>query len=217
MPDYDSPFHQQHEDLIKSQFISTSASFLSGINMVKQINGSTKSVGRNPYLNSSQMASMITDSAKSISDKRWKKNIDGKKIQLMNENHNSKLNEKSSDLPTNTNLKTDVVFQLARDGRMKQLKQRLEEGFGVNTQDESGNTLLFVAIRYGKIDIIDFLIHRHANLNIRNVKGNTALHFAIAYDPQGLIVEYLIDKGADDSLVNNSGLTCYDAIVSDMG
>jgi ankyrin repeat protein len=42
-------------------------------------------------------------------------------------------------------------------------------------------------------------------------RGNTALHFASAYGYSSL-AKWLIEKGADDSIMNFSGLTCYDGV-----
>ena len=41
---------------------------------------------------------------------------------------------------------------------------------------------------------------------------NTALHYAMAYDPSGELGEYLIEKGADDTLENVFHLTPYDGV-----
>ena len=42
--------------------------------------------------------------------------------------------------------------------------------------------------------------------------GNTALHFAMAYDSEGTLAEYLIQQGADDTIENAVGCTCYDGL-----
>ena len=48
--------------------------------------------------------------------------------------------------------------------------------------------------------------HRALQLN-----GQTVLHYAYSYGFQEL-AEYLMEKGADDSLVNADGLTCYEGL-----
>lgn len=49
------------------------------------------------------------------------------------------------------------------------------------------------------------------DVNAQNAKGNTALHYALAYGfPQ--VRDYLISKGADESLVNEEGLTCWEGL-----
>lgn len=56
------------------------------------------------------------------------------------------------------------------------------------------------------------LLLRGANVNHQNAQGNTALHFALAFDPEGNLGEYLIERGADDSIENIEGMTPYDGL-----
>ncbi len=60
--------------------------------------------------------------------------------------------------------------------------------------------------------MVEMLLARGANINHQNTLGNTALHYAMAFDTDGLLGEYLIERGADDSLENGEGLTAYDGI-----
>lgn len=59
-------------------------------------------------------------------------------------------------------------------------------------------------------EICEMLLRKGADVNHANARGNTALHFAMAYDAEGLLGEMLISKGGDDTLTNVDGLTCYD-------
>ena len=59
---------------------------------------------------------------------------------------------------------------------------------------------------------MEMLLLRGANINHQNAQGNTALHFALAFDPEGTLGEYLIERGADDSIENIDGLTPYDGL-----
>ena len=56
------------------------------------------------------------------------------------------------------------------------------------------------------------LLDRRANINHQNNLGNTPLHYAMAYEPEGVLGEYLIGRGSDDMIENNEGLTPYDGI-----
>ena len=58
------------------------------------------------------------------------------------------------------------------------------------------------------------MTNRGASVNHQNGQGNTALHFALAFDSEGLLGEYLIERGADDTLENVEGLTPYDGVVA---
>lgn len=53
---------------------------------------------------------------------------------------------------------------------------------------------------------------RGANVNHQVASGNTALHFALAFDPDGGLGEYLIEHGANDTLANCMGCTPYDGL-----
>ncbi|KAH8048111.1 hypothetical protein JL722_12710 [Aureococcus anophagefferens] len=60
--------------------------------------------------------------------------------------------------------------------------------------------------------ICEMLLARNADINHRNAQGNTPLHFAMAYDSEGTLAEYLIQQGADDTIENALGCTAYDGI-----
>ena len=49
------------------------------------------------------------------------------------------------------------------------------------------------------------------DVNATNHQGNTALHFTMSYGYQSL-ANYMLSKGADDTLINMKGLTCYDGL-----
>jgi len=70
--------------------------------------------------------------------------------------------------------------------------------------DTNGNRPIHIAAQNGHNDIVQLLIRKKANLNAKNLKGNTAIHMAIGYDYYSAAV-ILIDAGADQSIVNDSG------------
>ena len=57
-------------------------------------------------------------------------------------------------------------------------------------------------------------VSRPASRSARNKQGNTALHYCFGYGYYEL-GEYLIDKGADDRVVNAAGETPYDGLSAD--
>jgi ankyrin repeat protein len=71
---------------------------------------------------------------------------------------------------------------------------------------------LLVASQNCNKRLVEMLLVRGANINHQNAQGNTALHFALAFDAEGLLGEYLIEHGADDSIENVDGLTPYDGV-----
>ncbi|KAF4322919.1 hypothetical protein G195_002594 [Phytophthora kernoviae 00238/432] len=112
-------------------------------------------------------------------------------------------------------LEVETVFSQARNGRMKRLVESLDAGFPIDSEDDKANTLLLLACQNVNQRMVELLVTRHANVNHRNAQGNTPLHFAMAYDGEGVLGEYLIAHGADDTIENNSGLTPYDGLTAD--
>ncbi|RHY33782.1 hypothetical protein DYB32_001411 [Aphanomyces invadans] len=109
----------------------------------------------------------------------------------------------------------DTAFSQARNGRLKRLIESVEAGFDVHTEDDKGNTLLLIAAQNVNHKMVEFLIVKGSNVNHKNAQGNTALHFAMAYDKEGVLGEYLIGHGADDTIENMFGLSPYDGISAD--
>jgi ankyrin repeat protein len=52
------------------------------------------------------------------------------------------------------------------------------------------------------------LVAANCNLNAQNKKGDTALHYAALYGFHSLM-DYYKRKGADDTMTNHAGKTCY--------
>lgn len=132
-----------------------------------------------------------------------------KMISTVKEEEEADDNRKKKNIPD-----IPTVFSQARHGRLKRLEGSLDSGFDINTEDDGGNTVLMVAVQNNQRKLIDFLIRRGANINHSNLNGNTPLHFAFVYDKSGLTAEYLIENGADDTVENLHGLTCYDGLGS---
>ena len=104
---------------------------------------------------------------------------------------------------------------MVRNNRIKRVREALNAGFDLEAADETGNTLLLVACQNVNRKVVEMCVERGANINAQNRAGNTPLHFAMAYDPEGALGEYLIDKGANDMLENKLGLSPYDGLSLD--
>ena len=53
---------------------------------------------------------------------------------------------------------------------------------------------------------------RGADINTRNYRGNTPLHFCYSYGYGDTLGAYLISKGADSTLRNHSGFSCMEGL-----
>jgi DNA repair exonuclease SbcCD ATPase subunit len=107
---------------------------------------------------------------------------------------------------------TETVFVQARNSRTKKVEDSLNLGFKVDTEDDKGNTLLILACQNCNKRLAEMLLIRGANVNHQNSQGNTPLHYALAFDTEGQLGEYLIEHGADDTIENIDGLSPYDGL-----
>jgi hypothetical protein len=88
------------------------------------------------------------------------------------------------------------------------------ETFNLNKVNEHGNTMLHVAAQNGNVKIAKLLVEKGANPNHQNKGGQTAGHFANAYQFYDFL-SWLFDPnggGADDTLENMYGLGPYDGL-----
>ncbi|KAL4124283.1 hypothetical protein PRIC2_010120 [Phytophthora ramorum] len=102
----------------------------------------------------------------------------------------------------------------ARNNNLEGLELALDQGVDVNTRDNHGNSLFILACQQGNKRLAKFLLRRHADMNLQNLNGNTALHYLYAYKHTDL-AEYLKGKGAKDTTQNGAGLTCYEGLSQD--
>ena len=107
-----------------------------------------------------------------------------------------------------------VLFTHLRHGRYSEARAMIKHGVPVDCRDRGGNTPLMVSCQNGRGKLVKLCIRHGANVNAQNKQGNTALHFALAFQFQA-IGEFLVAKGADDSLVNMKGFTCYEGLGKD--
>ena len=101
-----------------------------------------------------------------------------------------------------------TLCSLARDSKVSEVEQLMNQPdwhVSVDYQDEHGNALIQLCSQNGNKRLIKLCLRRGANLNIQNSNGNTALHFLFGYKEVG---KYTIEKGSDNSIRNDSGLTC---------
>jgi hypothetical protein len=106
----------------------------------------------------------------------------------------------------------DLLFSKVRNQRYEEVEDLLVSGkISPDVRDQYGNNILIVACQNGNKKMAKICLRFGANINAQNYKGNTALHYCFSYQyiPLG---EYLISKGARDTIVNAFGLTCYEGV-----
>ncbi len=106
----------------------------------------------------------------------------------------------------------DDIFSFARHGRCEEVERLLTRGIPVDVKDPHGNTLLTIACQNGNKRVAKAVLRRGANINARNFKGNTPLHYCHHYGYGDSLGVYIISKGADVSAKNNIGLNTWEGI-----
>jgi hypothetical protein len=109
----------------------------------------------------------------------------------------------------------EKAITAAKTNNVSEMEDALEEEVPIDTIDQFGNTLLILAAQQGSKRMCKFLLRRGAKINMQNLVGNTVLHYCYAYSHYHL-ADYLKAKGADDSILNGEGLTCYEGLDRDV-
>lgn len=100
----------------------------------------------------------------------------------------------------------DKFEKIVYDNDFEAFKGELENGADVNLQNKYGWTLLHIAIRRDRRDIVEYLLEKGADIDMVDGVGWTPLMEAIMDDMPEL-VGYLVEKGADKTIANQRGAT----------
>lgn len=106
------------------------------------------------------------------------------------------------------------LCSLCRHSKFSEAEQLINQpdwAVPIDYQDDQGNALVHIAAQNGSKRLIKLCLRRGASLNLQNLNGQTALHFAYSYGYSD-VGDYLVSKGADDSIRNKDGLTCYEGL-----
>lgn len=115
--------------------------------------------------------------------------------------------EKYANLNIKNNEGFTALMKASNTGNIDIVKALVKSGANMDFQSKNGNTALMLSSF--KSEIINFLIDGGADLNKQNLVGNTILMNEIN-DDHYTMVEKIISKGADVSLVNKDGRTALD-------
>ncbi|KAG3100317.1 hypothetical protein PI124_g16974 [Phytophthora idaei] len=108
----------------------------------------------------------------------------------------------------------DTLFSLCRHGKYDEVELLLNSpdwSIGIDAKDATGNTLLSVACQNNNKRIAKLCLRRGADIHTQNLNGQSLLHYCHEYGFHDLM-EYLMEKGARDDLLNADGLTCYEGL-----
>ncbi len=99
-----------------------------------------------------------------------------------------------------------VVAHYIKKGDLDVVKHFIESGYSVNSSESGdfGSSLLHNAIRYGQMDIFDYLIDNGADIDFSDAVGWTPLMESII-DGKPEFGAKLVAKGADQTLSNKRG------------
>ena len=99
-----------------------------------------------------------------------------------------------------------VVAYFVKHGDIDTVKAFLDAGFDVNAAESGdfGSSLLHNAIRYGQMEVFNYLIDNGANIDFVDAVGWTPLMEAII-DSKPEFGKVLVEKGADQSIANKRG------------
>lgn len=94
-------------------------------------------------------------------------------------------------------------------GNLSGLNWALDNGLPPDARFMNGNPIIFQICHLGNIPMLQALVARGANINVKGVDGITPLMVAVKhyrYD----VVEYLLRMGADKTIRNNFNWTAFD-------
>lgn len=104
-------------------------------------------------------------------------------------------------------MRTHSLHQAAASGDLSLVQNKLSEDVNVDQRDAAGRTALMVAAENGRLQIVNLLLSKGADLNAHDNRfGSTAVMLA-AYSGHEDIVEILIHNGADVNAARSDGVT----------
>lgn len=101
----------------------------------------------------------------------------------------------------------DELLTASKTGQLEEVKSLLEQGASVNhLQESTGSSSLAVAAQENKISVVEYLIEKGANVNVRDASGGTAL-FGPATNGFVKMATILVENGLDVNSVDSTGFT----------
>ena len=99
------------------------------------------------------------------------------------------------------------MYRFAEKGDLDGVRAQISRGVNVNKVDHYGNSALMSAGRWGRENVVIFLLSQGANINAQNNFGYTALMEAARFGQMNM-VKLLVSKGAKvNGFVQKDNLT----------
>lgn len=99
---------------------------------------------------------------------------------------------------------TYLIRALKKNLGMSMVKLFVDNGINVNSQNKNGDSALYVACKNNDYKGAKYLLEHSANVNVRNIDGETPLHRLVMTCPPGsyklvrLLIAYNVDLNAKD-------------------
>ena len=102
---------------------------------------------------------------------------------------------------------TWIHYAIYGDCEKEVLQSITDLGVDVNAANNKNVTALMLASKKGNVDAMNVLINEGANITVKDVDGNTWIHYAIHGDCKKEVLQSIIDLGADVNAANNKNVT----------
>ena len=89
-----------------------------------------------------------------------------------------------------------LLFTACRENKVEIIKFLLNNGVGINTKNENGDTALIQGTKENNTSIVSFLIENKANVNLTDKNNHTALYYSIIESENTEIENILRKSGA---------------------
>ncbi|ORX80684.1 ankyrin [Anaeromyces robustus] len=126
-------------------------------------------------------------------------------LEILNHNNHSNNNSNSNNTTTTATTTTTTTTTTTNNNNKKEIFEYIVQHRG----DLFTCNIIGEIISLNRFDLIKILIENQININIRDDQGNIPLSYGIKFNER-LIVNYLIEHGANIYNVNHSGQTIYE-------
>ena len=95
----------------------------------------------------------------------------------------------------------EALIKACKENDLQRVKRVIKNGADSSTKDSHGNTALHILARYGRIDIVEYLLEKVSPeaVNAKDRDGDTALHIAAQYG-RADIIEKLLEKMSPEAV-----------------